>query len=75
MRSSLRSTLAGVIVLVTVLAGGTAAAAAPAGDRFAVAGNTALGMTVGGSGNCASGGTTYFSSAARAMTQYAVSVY
>lgn len=38
-------------------------------------GNTALGMTVGGSGNCSTGGTTYFSSAARAMSQYAVGVY
>jgi streptogrisin D len=37
--------------------------------------STALGMTSGGSGNCASGGTTYFSSAQRAMSQYAVSVY
>ncbi len=39
------------------------------------AGSTAIGMTVGGSGNCAAGGTTYFSSAARAMSQYAVSVF
>jgi streptogrisin D len=38
-------------------------------------GSTALGMTSGGSGNCTTGGTTYFSSASRAMTQYAVAPY
>ncbi len=43
------------------------------GPLFAV--NTAIGMTVGGSGNCTSGGTTYFSSAAIAMSQYGVGVY
>jgi hypothetical protein len=43
------------------------------GPLFAA--NTAIGMTVGGSGNCATGGTTYFSSASRAMSRYAVSVY
>lgn len=39
------------------------------------AGSIALGMTTGGSGNCTTGGTTYFSSAARAMSQYNVGVY
>ncbi|MEV4760696.1 S1 family peptidase [Micromonospora sp. NPDC049559] len=38
-------------------------------------GSTALGMTSGGSGNCTTGGTTYFSSASRAMSQYGVGVY
>jgi streptogrisin D len=65
------------------LAGGTitnlirTTVCAEAGDSGGplFAGSTAIGMTVGGSGNCATGGTTYFSSAARAMSQYGVGVY
>ncbi|MFB9449317.1 trypsin-like serine protease [Dactylosporangium vinaceum] len=36
------------------------------------AGTTGLGITSGGSGNCTSGGTTYFAPAARAATGYGV---
>jgi len=32
-------------------------------------------MTVGGSGNCTTGGVTYFSQVTRAMSQYGVTVY
>jgi S1-C subfamily serine protease len=39
------------------------------------AGTVGLGMTSGGSGNCTSGGATYFSSAYRAATAYGVSAY
>jgi streptogrisin D len=38
-------------------------------------GNTALGMTSGGSGNCTFGGTTYFQPVTRALSAYGVSVY
>ncbi len=43
------------------------------GSMFA--GNTALGLTSGGSGNCSSGGTTYFEPVKRALSYYGVSVY
>jgi Trypsin. len=43
------------------------------GSMFA--GNTALGMTSGGSGNCTTGGTTYFEPVKRALSYYGVSVY
>ncbi|MFU8854377.1 S1 family peptidase [Micromonospora sp. SL1-18] len=39
------------------------------------AGSTALGMTSGGSGNCTSGGTTYFQPVTAALSYYGVSVY
>ncbi|MFI5913112.1 S1 family peptidase [Dactylosporangium sp. NPDC051541] len=39
------------------------------------AGTVGLGLTSGGSGNCTSGGTTYFASAARAATGYGVAPY
>jgi streptogrisin D len=39
------------------------------------AGSTALGMTSGGSGNCSSGGTTYFQPVTEALSVYGVSVY
>jgi streptogrisin D len=39
------------------------------------AGNTALGLTSGGSGNCTSGGTTYFQPVTEALGVYGVSVY
>jgi streptogrisin D len=39
------------------------------------AGNTALGLTSGGSGNCSSGGTTYFQPVVQAMYNYGVWVY
>lgn len=39
------------------------------------AGAIAIGLLSGGSGNCTSGGTTYFASALRAMNTYGVSVY
>jgi streptogrisin D len=38
-------------------------------------GNTALGLTSGGSGNCTSGGTTYFQPVVEAMFNYGVWVY
>jgi hypothetical protein len=39
------------------------------------AGTAGLGMASGGSGNCATGGTTYFASAARAANAYGVTAY
>ncbi|HEX7746532.1 MAG TPA: S1 family peptidase [Micromonosporaceae bacterium] len=39
------------------------------------AGNTALGLTSGGSGNCSSGGTTYFQPVTEALSVYGVAVY
>ncbi|MEH0824186.1 MULTISPECIES: S1 family peptidase [unclassified Micromonospora] len=39
------------------------------------AGNTALGLTSGGSGNCTTGGTTYFQPVKEALAAYGVSVY
>lgn len=39
------------------------------------AGSTALGMTSGGSGNCSSGGTTFFQPVTEALSVYGVSVY
>jgi len=39
------------------------------------AGSTALGMTSGGSGNCTSGGTTFFQPVTEALSVYGVSVY
>jgi streptogrisin D len=39
------------------------------------AGNTALGLTSGGSGNCSSGGTTYFQPVVEALYNYGVWVY
>lgn len=39
------------------------------------AGNTAIGLTSGGSGNCSSGGTTYFQPVTEALSRYGVSVY
>ncbi|MEV0809997.1 S1 family peptidase [Micromonospora sp. NPDC050200] len=39
------------------------------------AGSTALGLTSGGSGNCSSGGTTYFQPVTEALSVYGVSVY
>jgi streptogrisin D len=38
-------------------------------------GTTALGLTSGGSGNCSSGGTTYFQPVTEALSAYGVSVY
>jgi streptogrisin D len=38
-------------------------------------GSTALGITSGGSGNCSSGGTTYFQPVVEALNNYGVSVY
>ncbi|MEQ4301931.1 S1 family peptidase [Plantactinospora sp. B6F1] len=39
------------------------------------AGNTALGLTSGGSGNCSIGGTTYFQPVVEALNAYGVSIY
>ncbi|MGO4754133.1 S1 family peptidase, partial [Streptomyces sp. 2MCAF27] len=39
------------------------------------AGSTALGLTSGGSGNCTSGGTTFFQPVVEALNAYGVSVY
>ncbi|WP_053694687.1 S1 family peptidase [Streptomyces sp. NRRL F-5755] len=39
------------------------------------AGSTALGLTSGGSGNCSSGGTTYFQPVTEAISAYGVSIY
>ncbi|PWK81122.1 streptogrisin D [Lentzea atacamensis] len=39
------------------------------------AGNTALGLTSGGSGNCSSGGTTFFQPVVEALNAYGVRVY
>jgi S1-C subfamily serine protease len=39
------------------------------------AGTTALGLTSGGSGNCSSGGTTFFQPVTEALSVYGVSVY
>jgi hypothetical protein len=39
------------------------------------AGSTALGLTSGGSGNCSSGGTTFFQPVTEALSRYGVSVY
>jgi streptogrisin D len=39
------------------------------------AGSTALGLTSGGSGNCTTGGTTYFQPVTEALSAYGVSVY
>jgi streptogrisin D len=39
------------------------------------AGSTALGLTSGGSGNCSSGGTTYFQPVTEALSVYGVAVY
>jgi streptogrisin D len=39
------------------------------------AGSAALGLTSGGSGNCSSGGTTFFEPVTRALSAYGVSVY
>ncbi|MGS2619935.1 S1 family peptidase [Micromonospora sp. LZ34] len=39
------------------------------------AGSTALGLTSGGSGNCSSGGTTYFQPVTEVLSRYGVSVY
>ncbi|MEP6697055.1 MAG: S1 family peptidase [Pseudonocardiales bacterium] len=39
------------------------------------AGTTALGLTSGGSGNCSTGGTTYFQPVTEALSAYGVSVY
>ncbi|MCF0093617.1 S1 family peptidase [Micromonospora sp. MH99] len=38
-------------------------------------GSTALGLTSGGSGNCSSGGTTYFQPVTEALSRYGVSVF
>jgi streptogrisin D len=38
-------------------------------------GNTALGLTSGGSGNCSSGGTTFFQPVTEALSRYGVAVY
>jgi streptogrisin D len=38
-------------------------------------GNTALGLTSGGSGNCSSGGTTFFQPVVEALNRYGVNVY
>lgn len=38
-------------------------------------GSTALGLTSGGSGNCSSGGVTYFQPVVEALNAYGVSVY
>lgn len=39
------------------------------------AGSTALGLTSGGSGNCSSGGTTFFQPVVEALNAYGVSVF
>ena len=39
------------------------------------AGSVALGLTSGGSGDCTSGGTTYFQPVVEALNAYGVSVY
>ena len=39
------------------------------------AGTTKLGLTSGGSGNCQTGGTTYFQPVREALSVYGVSVY
>jgi streptogrisin D len=39
------------------------------------AGNTAIGLTSGGSGNCSTGGTTFFQPVTEALSAYGVSVY
>ena len=39
------------------------------------AGSTALGMTSGGSGNCSSGGTTYFQPVTEVLNLYGLSIY
>lgn len=39
------------------------------------AGSTALGLTSGGSGNCSSGGTTFFQPVTEALSAYGVSVF
>ena len=39
------------------------------------AGTTALGLTSGGSGNCSSGGTTFFQPVNEVLSRYGVSVY
>ena len=39
------------------------------------AGTTALGLTSGGSGNCSSGGTTFFQPVMEALSAYGVSVF
>jgi hypothetical protein len=38
-------------------------------------GTRALGLTSGGSGNCSSGGTTFFQPVTEALSRYGVSVY
>ncbi|MFC8943209.1 trypsin-like serine protease, partial [Streptomyces griseoincarnatus] len=38
-------------------------------------GSTALGITSGGSGNCSSGGTTFFQPVTEALSAYGVSIY
>jgi streptogrisin B len=38
-------------------------------------GNKALGLTSGGSGNCSSGGTTFFQPARAAASHYGVTIY
>lgn len=38
-------------------------------------GSTALGLTSGGSGNCSSGGTTFFQPVTEALSAYGVSVF
>ncbi|WP_241780208.1 trypsin-like serine protease, partial [Streptomyces wadayamensis] len=38
------------------------------------AGSTALGLTSGGSGNCSSGGTTFFQPVTEALSAYGVSI-
>jgi hypothetical protein len=38
-------------------------------------GTTALGLTSGGSGNCSSGGVTYFQPVVEALNRYGVSVF
>jgi len=40
-----------------------------------IAGNTALGLTSGGSGDCSTGGTTFFQPVTEALNAYGVSVY
>ena len=45
------------------------------GTVLLFAGNTALGLTSGGSGNCSSGGTTYFQPVTEPLSVYGVSVY
>jgi streptogrisin D len=40
-----------------------------------VAGNTAIGLTSGGSGNCSSGGTTFFQPVTEALSVFGVSIY